>query len=869
MRIKHILSAVLSVFILFAVGALPDNRVSAEESEAEEFAGMMQIENEVLAVGFNETDGTAKVVDKRTGKTWTQYYMSPPEDAVIYETDFKKALEDYDNSSLSLMESRLSNFDGSVNVLVELSEMQGSARIDIGYPLPKIDVGDFKLQVEYQLIGVQECTVRGSMNFYLFGWRGLQTKHFTVFEYMGNTPEGWQIAEIPINRSELPQATDTFSINLIVDAPGTETGLLYIRSMKIVGVKNEPFVTVSNAEKTGDEITFDLNSFDRIAKGEKALKAKLSFDPKDPASLCYDISGLENGEAYNTYLRYPGTFHSGSDDLSWVLPKDSGLMLNSFDYKSETNRKYMENIIGEFYSHMGFNMAFIGALNRNSGDSCMMVIDTPICAKVRYSLADIGGRVGTLPQLFWFHDKELWKENRRVRFVFISEGGLIGMTSRYRQIADEKGFLVTYDEKAKTNPATKVNSGAHRVDIALRLSEILPFYEKMEEHGIPNLMIKLSGARDENGAYAYIEGVQAAGIIDEVVKKYPQYQLYEYECYRDLFMEAGEFRLDQPFIDVMKDYRLKQKNGSYLRGWTDASGLQSYVVCPLCIDDFLVYRNTAYPFEKYPYVYKQHDVLATVSLSEGECYDENHPCDRYITYDYRIKTLKDMKEKYNQGTHIEGAAEYLVPYCEGFEGALDIMANGGGGFTNTLNVDMADRVPLWQLVYHDCAGTYYHWEHGILTDPKADFQDLICILYGERGMFLPRYIEDIFTTGLVDVMAERIKRIDSVLQKVSSERMVDFAYISPDRRVQKTTFSSGLSVIANFSDTEYEYKGKTIKPMDFITEKPSSWARLFMLGASIVALLAVGGAAGIAIRKKKTKKASATSDKVTDTSVPN
>ena len=341
-------------------------------------------------------------------------------------------------------------------------------------------------------------------------------------------------------------------------------------------------------------------------------------------------------------------------------------------------------------------MSFIGAVSDSAGDGYLMIVDTPISAKVRYGLSDINGKTAYMPQLFWFGSKELWVENRVVRFRFVEDGGVVGLAKTYRKIADEKGFLVTYEEKAKENPAVIDNAKSHRVDLALYVDEIVQFYEKMAELKIPNLMIKLSGARRRSdNYYAYIEAVQEAGILDEVTERFPQYQLYEYECYRDLFTEEGEFKVRPEYVAAIEPYKLKQKNGSFLRGWTDISGLQSYVVCPWATDAFLEYQNKTYPPDKYPYVYKQHDVLATVSLSEGDCYDENHPCDRYKTYDFRIKILKDMKELYGVGTHIEGAAEYMVPYCEGFEGALDIMAHGGGGPLNTMNISMSDRIPLW------------------------------------------------------------------------------------------------------------------------------------------------------------------------------
>jgi hypothetical protein len=57
---------------------------------------------------------------------------------------------------------------------------------------------------------------------------------------------------------------------------------------------------------------------------------------------------------------------------------------------------------------------------------------------------------------------------RRVRYIFVAEGGYVAICKRYRDYAKRNGSLVTLLEKAKRKPAVKLLAGAPDVWVATR-----------------------------------------------------------------------------------------------------------------------------------------------------------------------------------------------------------------------------------------------------------------------------------------------------------------------------------------------------------------------------------------------------------------
>ena len=127
------------------------------------------------------------------------------------------------------------------------------------------------------------------------------------------------------------------------------------------------------------------------------------------------------------------------------------------------------------------------------------------------------------------------------------------------------------------------------------------------------------------------------------------------------------------------------------------------------------------------------------------------------------------------------------------------------------------RVPLFELVGHDCLVSTHHWRdsnhHWGLE--AWDYNDLWDILYGT----VPMWNLDSFEWNLYkDRFARCYKNVCTWHEKVFGAEMVDHRFLTADRMIQQTRFSNGWAVTVNFHRKDsYKDAGETIKPMGYRT----------------------------------------------------
>lgn len=125
-----------------------------------------------------------------------------------------------------------------------------------------------------------------------------------------------------------------------------------------------------------------------------------------------------------------------------------------------------------------------------------------------------------------------------------------------------------------------------------------------------------------------------------------------------------------------------------------------------------------------------------------------------------------------------------------------------------IHFDPATRLPLYQAVYHGSVITTHHWlfDNLKLANVRAE-NALLQLLYNVPPLF------HLSSATLARRLPE-IVRHDAFFrplhERLATQALTAFEWLAPDRRVQRTAFEDGTSLVANFRDTPYAWRDTTI-----------------------------------------------------------
>ena len=124
------------------------------------------------------------------------------------------------------------------------------------------------------------------------------------------------------------------------------------------------------------------------------------------------------------------------------------------------------------------------------------------------------------------------------------------------------------------------------------------------------------------------------------------------------------------------------------------------------------------------------------------------------------------------------------------------------------------RLPLWELVYHDCVVAQWYWgDYNNKLPAIWDKRDLFNMLYGTPPMFM--FNNQIWKKNKARFV-ESYKNVCTIARAVGYAEMTDHRFLTYDRNVQQTKFANGVSVTVNFSEKVYRLTdGKEIQPMGY------------------------------------------------------
>ncbi|HEX2950456.1 MAG TPA: glycoside hydrolase, partial [Armatimonadota bacterium] len=111
------------------------------------------------------------------------------------------------------------------------------------------------------------------------------------------------------------------------------------------------------------------------------------------------------------------------------------------------------------------------------------------------------------------------------------------------------------------------------------------------------------------------------------------------------------------------------------------------------------------------------------------------------------------------------------------------------------------RIPLWELVYHDCTVAQWYWGDASNKAPEVwDQRDLINILYATPPMFA---FDQAQWTTCKDRFVQSYKNVCPIARKLGYDEMLSHVFLNAEHTVQQTRWKSGAEITVNFGDTPY------------------------------------------------------------------
>ena len=462
------------------------------------------------------------------------------------------------------------------------------------------------------------------------------------------------------------------------------------------------------------------------------------------------------------------------------------------------------------YGGHGICMAFWGVTDGQKGH--IAIIETPDDASIHIRRVD--GNLCVSPQ--WQPQKGQFGYTRKLRYVFLDKGGHVAICKRYRAYAQKVGLFKTLEQKRKENPSVDLLIGA--VNVWCWERDSLSIVRQMQAAGIERILWSNRGSPEDIKAMNEMPGVLTSryDIYQDLMD--PQTVKEQLRGVHSDWTQAG-----WPH-DIMRD-----EKGDWRKGWqvTGKDG-QMYPCGVLCDKQALKYARQRVPEDLKTHAYRCRFIDTTTASPWRECYDSNHPMTRSESKYWKMELLRYVCEDTKLVTGCETGHDAAVPYVHYFEGMLSLgpyRVPDAGRDMRRIWTDVPERVakfqlghryrlPLWELVYHDCVVSQWYWgDYNNKLPSLWDKRDLFNVLYGTPPMFM---FDSQFWGENKQRFVQSYKSTCSVARAAGYAEMTDHRFLTPDRDVQQTRFSNSIAVTVNFGDRPYRLPdGAEIKAMGY------------------------------------------------------
>lgn len=514
----------------------------------------------------------------------------------------------------------------------------------------------------------------------------------------------------------------------------------------------------------------------------------------DRAEVLVTVAG--GGEMHDG-TEYPPAFVTRKGDRL-IVPMNEGIGY-PVDEKDEIPER-----LATFSGH-GVCMAFFGVQTDTTGSGYMGIVETAddavvVCRRSGMeNLYSIGVR--------WEAQKGDFGYARRIRYVFFDRGGYVAMCKRYRSYVKKVGRFKTFAEKRLTRPYVDRLLGAP--NIWCRTSDPVAMAKKIKGVGIDRFLWSAGGDAKAVTELSKMDGVLVSH-YDVYHDIYRPEQLKKLDLKEGINMDAwpdGAVWNSADSNNWRKAWGVKAKDGT----WTFCACMCDAVSAQYCR------KHVSRELKTKPYNTRFIDVATAAAWDT--CYNPAHPMTRSDSRRCRMDLLRLLGDEYGLVVGSETGHDAAVPYCDYFEGMLSLctyrVPDSGRNldqiWTNVppnvakYQLGAAYRLPLWELVYHECLCAHWYWgDYNNKLPTLWDGRDLFNVLYGTMGMY---FFKEEEWKRLASRFVQSYHMTADVARRTGYSEMLDHICLSPDRQVQRTRFANGVVVTVNFGTVPFVLPG--------------------------------------------------------------
>jgi hypothetical protein len=490
-------------------------------------------------------------------------------------------------------------------------------------------------------------------------------------------------------------------------------------------------------------------------------------------------------------VEYPPAFKTAAGE-ALVIPTNEGLL-----YPADDSAVAACNY--ELYQgSSGLSMAWFGQVTLADGSGVMAIVRKPDDATLKMKRPD--DQQGALLQntISWEASKGKWAYSRTLEYIFLPSGGYVAQAKLYRAYAESIGLVKTLAQKRAANP---------NVDKLIGAADI---WDWDSTHAAQQAQ-EFKDAGMDRVLWANAE---SADVIDKINQL--GYLTSRYDVYQDEYEPSAPEGL--PKGDWPNDL-VVNKDGARVVTWIDyrttADGKKiSYTADACCSVPGVVRAEKMIRADLAAKHYNCRFIDTITASPWRECYSPVHPTTRSVDKQTKMKLLSFVSNTEHLVTGSETGIDSAVPYEDYFEGMMSLshyrLPDSGykvGVYQPPtpdflkFQIGVGYRIPLFELVYHDCMIDTWYWGDASNQEPEVWRQrDLWNVLYGTSPIYV---LDPARWASQKDRLAQSYKDVSTSDRAVAYAQMLSHAFLTPDHSVQQTRWSNGKVITVNFGSEPY------------------------------------------------------------------